>query len=350
MTFAYRPVGHDGLERARHRRQRAVPRLPRRQRRLAKGTLVEYRAVAEGHRGHFSAASTYGDRRRPGDAERRRERGVGPVTQPDTVSVPGRPQLRDGLRRRLAAGLRPGPADPRPQGPDLEGHLHAARPAPTPTRPRSTRRGTRTTAPAACQNGGEHHLHRARRQPVTFYYDHAHALGHLRRRRARSSPRPAPSSPSWAARPTGPGLPAVVAAGPRRRRHLHLAPPTRSRPATTRSRSPTACTWDENYGAGGAPGGANIAFTVPVRRQGGHDHLRPGHPRPDGQDRHGRRRPGPDQGQGAYWVGPDLVAWPATACRPAPTPALLHVAAALVGRRRPRPSTPRRSPAARPRP
>ena len=33
--------------------------------------------------------------------------------------------------------------------------------------------------------------------------------------------------------------------------------------------------WDENYGAGGAPGGANIAFTVPVRRRPDDDHLRP---------------------------------------------------------------------------
>ena len=41
--------------------------------------------------------------------------------------------------------------------------------------------------------------------------------------------------------------------------------------------------WDENYGAGGAPGGANIAITAP----GGADHL---HLRPR-HARHRRRRP-----------------------------------------------------------
>ena len=104
---------------------------------------------------------------------------------------------------------------------------------------------------------------------MTFYYDHAHALGHQRRARARSSPLPgsfqtelgcpgdwAPDClRAWLQDPDGDGtytwstteIPAGHLRGQGRR---------------------TACRWDENYGAGGAPGGANIPFTVPAGSSG----------------------------------------------------------------------------------
>ena len=53
-----------------------------------KGTLVEYRAVAKDIGGHLSASSSYGivgDPKASGGGGG----GVGPVTQPDAVSVPG---------------------------------------------------------------------------------------------------------------------------------------------------------------------------------------------------------------------------------------------------------------------
>ena len=62
----------------------------------------------------------------------------------------------------------------------------------------------------------------------------------------------------------GARLPAVVAAGPRRRRHLHVRDDGASRPAATRPRSRSTRAWDENYGAGRRPGRRNIAFTVPA--------------------------------------------------------------------------------------
>ncbi len=99
----WRPVGTGDWTAARHRRQRAVPRLPRRRRRCPKGTLLEYRAVL--------ARQQRQPRRRPrptatvGDPAA----GGGPAaaaarsTQPDRVSMPGTPQLRDRLPGRLAA-------------------------------------------------------------------------------------------------------------------------------------------------------------------------------------------------------------------------------------------------------
>src|SRR4051794_23448987 len=53
---------------------------------LAKGTLVEYRTVVKDNAGHLSASSTYGV---VGDAPKPTGGGVGDVTQPDAVSVPG---------------------------------------------------------------------------------------------------------------------------------------------------------------------------------------------------------------------------------------------------------------------
>ncbi|WP_330474393.1 pullulanase-type alpha-1,6-glucosidase [Terrabacter sp. C0L_2] len=57
---------------------------------LAKGTLVEYRMVAKDIAGHVSATSTYGIVGEPTTAGGGSSGGgVGPVTQPDNVSVPG---------------------------------------------------------------------------------------------------------------------------------------------------------------------------------------------------------------------------------------------------------------------
>ncbi|MGO4662338.1 pullulanase-type alpha-1,6-glucosidase [Terrabacter sp. 2TAF16] len=56
---------------------------------LAKGTLVEYRIVAKDVAGHVSATSTYGIVGEPETSGGGGGGGVGPVTQPDNVSVPG---------------------------------------------------------------------------------------------------------------------------------------------------------------------------------------------------------------------------------------------------------------------
>ena len=55
----------------------------------AKGTLLEYRAITKDSSGNLSAASSYGVVGDPAPAGAGGGGGVGPVTQPDNVSVPG---------------------------------------------------------------------------------------------------------------------------------------------------------------------------------------------------------------------------------------------------------------------
>ena len=61
----------------------------------------------------------------------------------------------------------------------------------------------------------------------------------------------------------GPGVPAVVAAGPRRRRHLHVRDDSTPRRAATRRRSPSTKPGTRTTARAG-PGRGNIAFTVPA--------------------------------------------------------------------------------------
>ena len=123
VTFAYRPVGHDGLAAARHGRQRAVPRVPGRQRgspRAPCWSTARWPRTAAATSRRRSSYGIVGD---PA-AERRRRAGAGRSGHPaGRASACRGPQLRDGLRRRLAARLRPGAADAGRPGPDLEGHL-----------------------------------------------------------------------------------------------------------------------------------------------------------------------------------------------------------------------------------
>ena len=241
VTFAYRPVGTTGVDSARHRRQRAVPACSRTSPAIAKGTLLEYRAVAKDSSGNVSADLVLRHRRRRRTRRRWRSRSGRPGHPARQRQRPGHAQLRDGLPRRLAAGLRAGAAHAGRPGPDLEGHLHdhpgRAR---TTTRRRSTRAGTRTTAPAGAKGGGNI-TYTAPGGTVTFYYDHAThyvtsdaqgpiitAPGSLPERA-----RAAPPTGARTACARGCRTPTATAPTP--------GPPTRSPPAATSSRSPTAC-------------------------------------------------------------------------------------------------------------
>ena len=80
----------------------------------------------------------------------------------------------------------------------------------------------------------------------------------------------------------GPGLPALLAPGPGRRRRLHAADERACPPAATRSKVAINESWDENYGAGGAPGGAEHPVHRRRRlRARSIFQLRRGHARPD---------------------------------------------------------------------
>ena len=97
---------------------------------------------------------------------------------------------------------------------------------------------------------------------VKFYYDHkSHWITDNSRLDDRRRPRQLPVRAGLLRR-LGCGLPPVLAAGHRRRRHLHLRDdraagrPYEAKVAINES-------FNENYGAGGVLNGPNIAFSVP---------------------------------------------------------------------------------------
>nr|WP_284291422.1 alpha-amylase family glycosyl hydrolase [Angustibacter aerolatus] len=90
-------------------------------------------------------------RGRPGGRRRRRRRRGRPGDAAVGRERARRPQQRDGLRRRLGPGLRPGPGSPSTPR-TASGRARTSRPPvrTTPTRRPSPRRGTRTTATRPC--------------------------------------------------------------------------------------------------------------------------------------------------------------------------------------------------------
>ena len=88
VTFAVRPVGTSSW-RVLGTDDNAPYRVFDDVSGLAKGTLLEYRAITKDSSGNVSAASSYGVVGDPAPAGGGGGGGVGPVTQPDNVSVPG---------------------------------------------------------------------------------------------------------------------------------------------------------------------------------------------------------------------------------------------------------------------
>ena len=88
VTFAVRPVGTSPW-RALGTDDNAPYRVFDDVSALAKGTLLEYRAITKDSSGNVSAASSYGVVGDPAPAGGGGGGGVGPVTQPNNVSVPG---------------------------------------------------------------------------------------------------------------------------------------------------------------------------------------------------------------------------------------------------------------------
>ena len=136
---------------------------------LAKGTLVEYRAVpatTTATSAWSRPARVVGQPQPPADA------GVdlGPVTQPAAVSVPGSHGSEIGCAADWDPPCDRHPADPGCR-PGLEGDVLARRPGSTPSRRPSTARGTRTTAPAASATAPTSR-YTTDGGAVTFYYDH----------------------------------------------------------------------------------------------------------------------------------------------------------------------------------
>ena len=96
-----------------------------------------------------------------------------------------------------------------------------------------TATGTRTTAPGGAPNGGNI-AYTAPGTPVTFYYEHSHALRHVRRRAPDHDAGGQPPVRARVLRRLGAGLHARLADRPGRRRRGHLRHLASCPPAATR--------------------------------------------------------------------------------------------------------------------
>jgi pullulanase-type alpha-1,6-glucosidase len=319
VTFAYRPVGTTQWRRL-GTDDNAPYRVFHDTSGLAKGTLVEYRAVLRDSSGNYSATSTYGIVGDPGPAGEPGDGGVGQVTQPEAVSVPGDHNDVMGC-----------PGDWQPDCPQAQLTLDAKD---------QIWKGTYTlpAGPYAYKvainsswdenygaggvKNGANISYTAPPGPVSFYYDHS---THYVTSDAEGPIVTAPGSfqaaigcpgdwqpdcmRPWLQDPDGDGVftwrTAAIPAGHYEVKVAH------------------GLSWDENYGAGGAPGGANIGFDVPgAGVVTTFTYVLSTHVLTVTTSRAGSA---PDLTKAkAHWLTRDLIAWPASSVPPGTSPAQLR--------------------------
>jgi pullulanase-type alpha-1,6-glucosidase len=261
VTFAWRPVGGDewtvlGTD------DNAPYRVFHDVTGLAKGTLLEYRAILKDNSGNVSVAGTYatvGDAPAPGGGDG----GGGPVDQPDFVSVPG------DLNSEMGCG---GDWDPACSQAQLTLDAND-----------QIWKGTYNTLPAGnyqykvaidkswAENYGAGGVRDGANIPltippatsVTFYYDHAtHWVttnltdpiitvpGSFQSELGCSADWDPACMRSWLKDPDGDGTYTFVT--------------TQIQAGSYEAKVTHGLSWNENYGAGGVPNGDNIPFTVPA--------------------------------------------------------------------------------------
>jgi glycosidase len=226
---------------------------------LAKGSLVEYRTVVKDNAGHVSATSTYGV---VGDAPKPVGGGVGDVTQPAAVSVPGT------INDEMGCAGDWDPACPEAQlSLDANDKIWKG----TFTLPAGTysykvainNAWDENYGAGGVPNGANIDLVSDGVTPITFFYDHR---THLVTSTAQGPIVVAPGSfqsemgcagdwdpaclRSWLQDPDGDGT--------------FTLSTTQIPPGSYDAKVAINRTWDENYGSGGVPNGANIPFTVPA--------------------------------------------------------------------------------------
>ena len=287
---------------------------------MAKGTLLEYRALVKDSSGNVSATSSYGIVGDPatggsgGDGG-----GVGPVVQPAAVSVPGdhnsemgcggdwdpacaQAQLALDAKDQVWKGTYTLPAAP---------HAYKA----------AVNKSWDENYGAGAQPGGANIEYTAPGTPVTFYYDHAtHWVTSDAQGPVITAPGsfqselgcPGDWSPDcmrpWMQDPDGDGTYTwssdQVPAGSYEFKIAH------------------GLSWNENYGDGGAAGGSNVSLSVPsdgvvvtisyvlATHQISAKVSKPG--------------AAPDLKKAkAFWVQPGLLAWPSSGVPAGANPALL---------------------------
>ncbi|MFC8504090.1 pullulanase-type alpha-1,6-glucosidase [Pedococcus sp. NPDC057267] len=321
VTFAYRPVGTSAWttlgtdDNAPYRVFHDVSGI-------AKGTLLEYRAIAKDSAGHVSATSSYGVVGDAPTAGGGSTGGVGPVTQPDAVSVPGDHNSEMGCSADWAPDCPQAQLALDPRDQVWKGHYTDLPPStPFAYKAAINRKWDENYGAGARPNGDNISYKTPATGPVSFYYDHA---THWVTSDAQGPIYTAPGSfqskisgcadwspdcmKPWLEDPDGDGT--------------YTFSTTQIPAGTYEFKVAQGLSWDTNYGAGGAPGGSNVSLTVPN----------------DGMlvtisfnsTTHAittsvvRAGTAPDlTKQRAIWVSRDLVAWPASMVPDGAEPALL---------------------------
>ncbi len=226
---------------------------------MAKGTLLEYRAIVRDSSGHVAVTSTYagvGDPKTDGGGGP-----GGPVTQPDAVAAAGSHNSELGCANDWL------PTCDQAQLALDANDLVWKQTVPLPAGPYEykaaiDRDWAENYGAGGVPNGGNIALDLAAQQDVTFYYDHrthwitTDAAGPIITAAGDFQSElgcPGDWSPdcmrSWLQDPDGDGTYRFV---------------TSELPAGSYEvKTAHALSWDENYGAGGVPNGDNIAFDVP---------------------------------------------------------------------------------------
>ncbi|WP_270887463.1 pullulanase-type alpha-1,6-glucosidase [Pedococcus sp. 5OH_020] len=318
VSFVYRPVGTTAWT-ALGTDDNAPYRVFHDVSGIAKGTLLEYRAIAKDSAGHLSAASSYGVVGEP-KASGGGAGGVGPVTQPDNVSVPGDHNSEMGCPGDwqpdcAQAQLALDPKDKIWKGTyTLPAAPYAYKVA--------INKSWDENYGAGAVKGGDNISYTAPAGPVSFYYDHAtHWVTSDAQGPIITAPGsfqselgcPGDWSPDcmrpWLQDPDGDGT--------------YTWSSDQIPAGTYEFKIAHGLSWDENYGAGGAPGGGNISLTVPSDGMVvSISYVLGTHVATAKAVRAGAA---PDLSkQRAVWVDRDTIAWPAAMVPSDANPALLR--------------------------
>ncbi|WP_426563025.1 pullulanase-type alpha-1,6-glucosidase [Angustibacter sp. McL0619] len=313
VTFAFRPVGTSTWQRL-GTDDNAPYRVFHDTSGLAKGTLVEYRSVLKDSSGRYSATSTYGVVGDPAPTGGGGG-GVGPVVQPDNVSVPGDHNSEMGCAADWDPACDQAQLTLDPKDQIWKGTYTL------PEAPHAYKAALNKTWDVNYGAGGvkdgPNISYTAPAGPVSFYYDQStHYVTSDAEGPIVTAPGsfqselgcPADWSPDcmrpWLQDPDGDGVftwsTDQIPAGDYEVKAAH------------------GLSWDESYGAGGSPTGANIAFTVPgAGVVTTFSYTLSSHVLTVATSRAGAA---PDLSKAkAHWVSRNLIAWPATAL-PAGTP------------------------------
>ncbi|UQX89538.1 alpha-amylase family glycosyl hydrolase [Jatrophihabitans telluris] len=257
VSFGYRPVGTTDWQKL-GTDDNAPYRVFHDVSGVAKGTLLEYRMVVTDNRGHTSATSTYGI---VGDAPAKGgSGGVGAVTQPAAVSVPGSDNSEMGCPADWSPDCAQAQLSLDPNDAIWKGSYTL------PAGPYAYKAAINKTwdenyGAGAVLNGGNIEFSSDGTTPISFFYDHrthyvsstaqgpiAVAAGSFQSEMGCAADWDPACMRSWLQDPDGDGV--------------YTLSTTQIPAGTYDFKVALGLNWDVNYGAGGVANGGNVSFTV----------------------------------------------------------------------------------------